>query len=1047
MIRPARKSLVIFGILGCFVVFSRASERLVGARFPAVSPDGTRIAFSYLGDLWVVSAQGGKAERLTNHVAYEREPVWSPDGRWLAFTSNRDGNNDVFVIPAGGGVPTQLTFHTGEDLATDFSPDGEWIFFRSGRSSSSSILKVARKGGNALPVLDTYWSWPHYARISPDGERMVFSLGMENNSWWRRGYQGSNSAKIWVRSLKGGEARMAWGGEHNAFWPDWDVSGERIYFVSGREYGHNNIWTVRADGSDLRPATRYQEHDVMWLSLAAASPVAVYERDFGIWLTDLSTGESRPVPVEAPAEPKDNRYFYVENDPVTEYRVSPDGKKIAAVVRGDIFILSSEGEYARNITKTPWRERDLDWDPKSRSLVYVSDTGARINLYMIDAVGGNKPRQITDNDEDEFQPKYSPDGKWISYYRGKRELRLYDPVNSRDLPLAEDDFNGRWAEEPVWSTDSRFLALVARHNTDMDLFVLDIQTKQKTLLTNTAYEEGGPVWAPDSKFIVFSSNRFGHSFPEFTGKYDLYRVFLEPRMPEFPEDDFEELFKEEKSEDPDKKKDKSPTEVALRMEDIDLQTQRLVNTLGSESEYVFSPSDPKTLYFVSNMDGRSHLWKTSLEEKKLGQYEPFLPQVRNPRDLQVDPHNQYLYYRSSGRIGRIELKGNRTKTISFSTKIRVDKVTDYEQMLGELYSTLQHYYYDDKLHNVDWTGLYRRFRPVLQQVREDQDFYDYANMMIGYLNSSHTGIRGPRQGRVEEPSAHVGAVWEFKGGEVRLQRLIKDGPLFTHRNKVAAGDSLTAVNGRPVSEAENIWLRFNGLLDKRLQLTFSREGREEPVTVSVKPVSGGAENRLLLEEWIDGRKAYVKERTGDRIAYLYMRAMGRGDLERFLLELERDAVPRQGLILDLRSNFGGNVHDRVLTALTKPVYAKWQVRGLTETKQSTFGFADKPVVLITNEVTLSDGEMTANGFKALKRGQIVGNTTYGWLIFTTSVRLMNGGSFRLPFWGCYTLDGQDLETGGGVTPDILVINDLNHDLKGEDPQLDKAIEVILKKIP
>jgi tricorn protease len=218
------------------------------------------------------------------------------------------------------------------------------------------------------------------------------------------------------------------------------------------------------------------------------------------------------------------------------------------------------------------------------------------------------------------------------------------------------------------------------------------------------------------------------------------------------------------------------------------------------------------------------------------------------------------------------------------------------------------------------------------------------------------------------------------------------------------------------------------------------------IDISVEPVSSGAENRLLLEEWIESRREIVKQKTGDKAAYIYMRAMGGGDLGRFLKELERDAVPRKGLILDLRFNFGGNVHDRVLQALTKPIYAKWRIRGMSETPQSTFGVTDKPVVLLINEVTLSDGEMTANGFKALKRGPIIGNTTYGWLIFTTGVGLMNGGYFRLPFWGCYTLDGKDLETIGGVKPDIFVINDLNHDLQDQDPQLEKAIEKILELI-
>jgi tricorn protease len=298
--------------------------------------------------------------------------------------------------------------------------------------------------------------------------------------------------------------------------------------------------------------------------------------------------------------------------------------------------------------------------------------------------------------------------------------------------------------------------------------------------------------------------------------------------------------------------------------------------------------------------------------------------------------------------------------------------------------------------------------------------------------------------RVSEPSGHVGAVWSFTDDKVILSRIIKNGPLYDRRDRVSPGQELTAVDGIPVAPDKNLWMLFNGKIDKRVRLTFRDPKTGKTSDVDVKPIAAGAENGLLLEEWIASRKDIVKQKTGDRAAYIYMRAMGQGDLTRFLLELERDAVPRGGLILDLRFNNGGNVHDKVLEALMKPVYAKWRKRGLSETPQSTFGFADKPVVVLTNEMTLSDGEMTTSGFMTLKRGPVVGNKTYGWLIFTTSAGLMNGGSFRLPWWGCYTLDGRNLERSGGITPDIVVVNDLRDTLAGRDPQLDRAIEELSK---
>ncbi len=785
------------------------------------------------------------------------------------------------------------------------------------------------------------------------------------------------------------------------------------------------------------------------MSVAAKAPVAVFERDFGIWAANLANGEARRLAIEAPAETKDNRFLYVDNAPVSEFRVSPDGKKIAAVVRGEVFVVSTEGGYARNITESPWREGSVDWDKDGRTVFFVSDSGGNPDIYALPALGGEKPRRLTATPEDELGLQVSPDGQWLAYYRGHRELRLIRPDGKDDRLLVEMDFGGRFADDFVWSPDGKYLAVVASRNGQADVFAVEAATGKTVVMTNTAYDEGSPFWTPDGKALLFSSNRTGHSFPEFTGQWDLYRLFLQPRPVEFDEDDFDKLFaKEEPPAKPeakpgDKPAEKAPAAVALKLEDLDRQTEVVVVTLGSEQEFVYLPKDESVL-FVSAMDGRSRLWKTSLKKKERGRYEPHPSGLESIRGLQLDRKGEALYYLTAGRIGRLDLAAGKARPVAFETKIKVDKTADYEQMLGEVFYVLDHYFYDAAHHKADWKGLYERFKPVLKQVREDQDFADYANLMIGELNSSHMGFNMPRSVRIDEPSGHLGADWTFEGGKAVLARIIKDGPLYDRRDVVAPGDELVSVDGVVLDPAVNFWKYFNGKVDKRATLVFRNPQTQKTAAATVKPIAAGAENGLRLEEWIASRREAVKAQTGDQAAYVYMRAMGMGDLTRFLLELERDAVPRRGLILDLRYNNGGNVHDRVLEALMKPVYAKWRQRGLGETTQSTFGFADKPVVVITNEMTLSDGEMTTSGFKTLKRGLVVGNTTYGWLIFTTSAGLMNGGGFRLPWWGCYTLDGKDLETSGGVKPDVVVVNDLGHVLRGQDPQLDRAVAELLK---
>jgi len=1044
----------------CLLLFAAAAqaadEQLIGARFPALSPDGEKIAFSYMGDLWVVASAGGKAARLTNHAAYDREPVWSPDGRWIAFTSNRMGNNDIFIIPSGGGDVRQITFHSGSDIATDFSPDGQWIYFTSGRASSSSIYKIKIDGsdgasGNALPVLETYWNRSYDAKVGPGGRSVLFSLGMENGSKWRKGYHGANSAKIWLKEFDRDEAKLLVSGESNAFWPCWSADGGRIYFISDRDAGCKNIWSAANDGSGIRSVTRFRENDVKWFKTARNVPKAVYERDFGIWITDLNTGESHAVRIDAPAETKENRTFFVTDGQVSEFRLSPDGKKIAAVVRGEIFVTSTEGGYARNITNSSCRERSIIWDKDSRSIIYVSDKDAQPDLYVVSALGNEEPRRLTRTDGDIQSPALSPDGKLIAYFSGARQLRVMQPDGANDRLVIEDDFGGRFGDDCVWAPDSRYIAVVT-NGANQDIFAVSVETGEKTALTNTAYDEASPVWAPDGKKLFFSSNRFGHSFPEFTGKWDIYCVHFEPVTPAFKEDEFEKLFVEKRDEkkgaakEEQKKEEKPPVDVSFKLDNIDLQTDRVANTLTSERTAVVSPKDPNTVYIVSNWRGSSQLWTSTYKDGRWGELESFVPAVTNPGNLQFDAEGKYLYYSSRGKIGRINMSSKRSNAITFSTKIEVDKTADYEEALAEAYYILQYYYYDANHHDADWKKVYERFRPVLKQVREDNDFSDYANEMIGYLNSSHTGYRGGSRRSTEKPSPHFGALWDFSANPITIARILKNGPLYLHRDSVAVGDELVSVDGEPLDAGQNIWKALNGKMNRRVRMTIKSRSAGKNMRLSLKAISNGAEKNLIKEEWIESRRETVRKMTGDKAAYIYMSAMGRGDLNRFLKELERDAVPRKGLILDIRYNMGGNVHDRVLQALTTPVYAMWRQRGLSETQQSTFGFADKPVILLTNEVTLSDGEMTANGFRSLDRGTIVGNTTYGWLIFTTSARLINGNSIRLPWWGCYTLDGQDLETIGGVKPDILVINDLNDDLFRRDPQLDRAIQEIMKKI-
>ena len=1034
------------------------APRLVGARYPSPSPDGARLAFCYQGDLWMVASEGGVAQRLTSHDGYDRQPHWSPDGRSLTFTSTREGQSDVYLIASEGGEAKRLTWHSDGDLALDFTPDGAEVLFASGRVGGPALFRVPVTGGNPTRLFQAHRTKVYHAAYGPAGSPLIMSFGSENRAWWRRGYRGSNSAKIWLADSSVApitSARMPrrlFAEEANAHWADWGSRGERVYFVSDRAHGTKNVWSVDRSGGDLRAVTAYESGDVTWLSLSADSRVAAFERDFKLWRLDLDSGEARALSIAAASERRDDRRRFVKNASVESYRLAPDGKKLAAVVRGEIFVCSKDGGYARNITNSPWREGQIDWDGESRRVVYVSDQDGKKELYIRAASGEGDATRLTDTPEEERAPRFSPDGKWLCYLRGRTQLRLMKADGTEDRLLRE----GAYGSGPVWAPDSRLLALSLYREGQDDLVAVDVTTGEQTLLTDTAYSERSPYWSKDGKTLLFASNRSGHSFPEFRGKWDIYRLLLQPKPDDFGEDRFEKLFEPKKKDEPKSKatpskksrkkpkaKPKPVPPVRLELRDIAAQTTAVTATPGNESRAVLSPKDNKTVYLVSDFDGSRKLWRTSLPTKRRAAITSFASGLSSPSQLQFDAEGRSLYYLRSGRVGRIDTATGKTRSISFETRIELDKVTDYEQMLAEVYSTLKHNYYDATMNGVDWDALYAQHRAVLSEIREDRDFYDVMNRMIGHLNSSHTGGRGPSTGGAIETSAHLGCEWRVEGDRYVVTRVLDKSPVALLAAPLQIGDELRAIDGVALDTQVNLWRRLAGRVGKRVLLRVKRKGSSKFQVLKVKGLSSSSERRLRYEEWVADRKAYVRARSKDRLAYIYMPAMGSGDLSRFLKELERDAAPREGLILDLRDNNGGNVHDRVLDALTRPLYARWKRRGLSATRQSTFGFSDKRVVLLINEQTLSDGEMTANGFKELRRGPVIGETTYGWIIFTTSRRLLNGGSFRLPFWGCYSLDGRDLERDGGVKPNIYVPQDLRDELAGEDPQLDAALKRLL----
>ena len=1034
-------AVIILAVAG----LTRGQDGLVGARHPALSADGQQIAFSYQGDIWIVGADGGPARRVSNHVAYDAHPQWSPDGQRIAFASRRFGKSDVFLLEIATGKIRRLTWHGGRDLPCAFTPDGESLVIETERRSRADLYLVDLNGGLPRPLLETLWHSPYGGSFAPDGKKLVFGVGRENLRWWRRGYRGANASEVWLLDRASGSARSLVDEDTNAHWPAFDRDGDGVIFVSERETGVKNVWRFGLEDGGIQPITRFPEHDVSFLSVATDAGRAVFERDFGIWRLELETGRCSRLVIEAASETKSGPRLELPDAKLTEFSVSPDGRKLATVFRGEIFASSANGGHARNLTRSSARDRDLDWGPESRRIVFVSDADGGPEVYIVNAASDAEPRRLTSWGEDVRQPRFSADGRWVAYFRGTREIRLVQPDGRNDVLLVKGAFGGINARSFAWSPDSRWIAAVVMGNGNRDLVAIDVRNGAITKLSDSAWDEVGPVWSPDGKSLLFRSNRSGHRFPEFSGQWDIYRLHLVPPPPRFAEDELDSLFapKPAVRKRQSTKRRPAPPRTEIRIVDFDVQTERVLSTPGDESELVLVSDGEPRLVFVSDTAGREELWTLKAKGGKRDRLRRLGGEIDSPADLQVSGSS--IFFRDRRGLGRIELPDGKSKRPRIDHRLEVDRVGEYRQMLAEIHYTLDHGFYDPKLHGTDWVGVYEGIREALLQVREDADFRDYANVMIGRLNASHTGIRDPVRTPKNHASGHLGLDLEFRGDGVFVTDVLAGGPCSNHGDGLEVGDRIAALDGEVLTRKRAIWSHLTGKVGRRVKVTVESRGGQGVRELAVKPISSNAARELRRKVWVGERRRRVVEGLSGRAAYIHMAAMGKRDLDRFLLELERDAVPREGLLLDLRWNRGGNVHDRVLQALTKPVYARWRIRGLGESLQSTFGFADKPVVMLVNQDTLSDGEMTASGFKTLERGPVVGTATYGWLIFTRDLPLVNGSRFRLPFLGCYTLAGENLETSG-VSPDIVVPSNLADELAGRDPQLDRAIKRLRTEI-
>ena len=1036
---------------------------------PSLSPDGQTVVFAYAGDIWSVPAAGGTAVRLTGMDGEEQRPRYSPDGRSIAFSSNQAGNADVYVMPAAGGPITRLTWHEADDLVDSWSWDSRTIYFTSGRYNDFTAYAVNAAGGTPRRLMAHYFNTAHAVAEHPQSGAYFFTDSWESFRFAnRKRYQGDYNPDIKSWNPKTGEFKVhtTWRGKD--YQPTFDRAGT-LYFVSDEGNGEFNLY--RLAGGKKEALTRF-DTSLRMPQASADGRRVVFEKDYQLWIYDVARQESRRLSIEVfRNNPLPLEQEFKVAGKVTAFGVSPDGKKLAFISRGRLFVSDIKGKHVREMpTRAEGRAMEVAWLADNRTLLYNQTVDGWLNWFRIAADGKSKEEELTFDRQSNRALSFNAERTQAVYLSGRNEVRLMDLKDFKSRTLVTDELWGFDNSTPRFSPDGRYVAFTAFRNFEQDILIHSLADGKTINLTNTGVTEAEPFWSPDGKDLYFTANRREPLYPRGGADVRIWRLPLEKFDLAFHSDEFDKLFQNEKAEE--KKEDRAaaakdapapppadagkPAEVkapdkpkvTVTLDLIDLleRWKQISPDAGRQfTPYVLQKDADTTVLYLSNHDGEDYnLWKTVIKPFEPPKTEKIAGAAAEELALAEAGGKQYLLVK--GDIHELKLDTNKVEKIEVNHSFRRSLADEFPQMFDEVWAGLQENFYDETFHGADWDAVKRRYEAFLPHLTARADLRILLDDLLGELGASHLGFYST--GPEEKPfygtrTQATGLVFDTDD-PYRVQAVAHNSPLDRKDKDVRPGDVLVAVDGVPVDPAVN---RESYFVRPSLsaEMTLALRRGDATVEVKVHPERYGSFRQQLYDEWIRTNQAQVDAKGGGRIAYVHMKDMGGQSLEQFYIEMTSEAFQRDALILDLRYNTGGNVHDDILRFLTQRPYTQWKYRGGKLAPQPNFAPAARPIVLLINEQSLSDAEMTAAGFKALKLGPVIGTETYRWLIFTSGRALVDGSYFRLPSWGCYTLDGQDIERHG-VAPDIYVQTTVKDRLDGRDPQLDRAIAEILSAL-
>ncbi|PVY39621.1 S41 family peptidase [Pontibacter virosus] len=1053
-------------------------------RYPSISPDGKTIVFTYKGDLYTVPAAGGTATPLTLHEAHDFMPVWSHDGKSIAFASDRYGNFDIFVMPATGGAAQRITFHSAHEYPYEFSQDNKTLYFGSTRHDAASnrqfptayqpeLYQVAVSGGRVKQVLTTP---AEEVKLSRDGGKMLYQDRKGGENQWRKHHVSSVTRDIWEYDTKTGKHTKLTSYEGEDRSPVFADNDKTIYYLSEAS-GTLNVHKMAAQGpAKSEQVTKFEKHPVRFLTAAQDGTLSFSQN--GELYTRKPNGQAQKVNVRIATDAKTNNESILKvNGGLRDMAVSPNGKEVAFIYRGEVFVSAVEGSVTKRITNTPEQERNVSFSPDGKSLLYASERGKNWKIYKTDIVRSEEPyfyastllkeTPLIENEKENYDPQFSPDGKEVAFLEDRITLKVLNLATKqvRTLLNTNELFSMRDNDQYfTWSPDSKWILFEYSEpgfaNSEVGIIAADGKGK-KINLTESGYRDFAPKWMMGGEMMIWSSTRDGMRSQANSGgaqadvyalfftqdAYDKYRLSKEDYA--LVKEQEEKIAKEkEKAKDQEKNKKKAKKDEPKKEFQIDwdgLTNRKAKLTLHSSSlSDALVSKDGETLYYLAKFEKGFNLWSTNLRSKET---KMLVTLNANRARMMWDKEQKNLFLESDGKIVKLDPSNNKQETVKVDGEMNLDMAAERAFMFEHVWRRTKQTFYTANLHGTKWDELKADYEAYLPHISNDHEFSEMLSELLGELNVSHSGASYNKNDPNGDATASLGIFYDqtYNGNGIKLDEVIVGGPLDKAGLNLKPGMIIEKIDGETITPDRDLAQFLNRKAGKNTLLTVTDANGKNSRDITVKPIAQNEENPLLYKRWVRRNAEEVDRLSNGQLGYVHIPGMNDPSYRTVYEEVMGKYANRKGMVVDTRNNGGGDLVADLAMFLSGQKFLDYTTDTRSTGFEPSFRWT-KPSIALANEANYSDGHCFAYSYIDLKLGKLVGMPVPGTCTFGGWEMLQNGSvRWGVPPLGVKDIKGQYLENLQ-TEPDVKVANEYELVSKGKDQQLEAAVLELLKDI-